>query len=221
MTTLLNFRDKTIFPPFASLPESNTLVDATPPHRRWCFIGQIISVQATYYFDIELRIMDTSGSFVRVGFASPVEHAEILELQRDILKPAGCIMVLDAVQSKITAAEMGIVISDVSMVKVVPYHLNRLLSFSDKIQYYNYVVDGKRVCYGCGKWKIVLYACSQCRLVCFCNRVCQEVGLYEREHVVDCPDLRDKDFDALLKGRWEDLDHFHSFLLGGYRVEGR
>ncbi|KAL5341066.1 hypothetical protein BJX70DRAFT_396123 [Aspergillus crustosus] len=127
--SVLNVRNPTIFPPLSALPSepstSSTITTAatttttvTPP-RRHCFIAQIISVQATYHFDIELRVIDPSGSYTTIGFATPREHDEILDnMHKDCIQPNGCIMVLDAVKSVIWPGGMGIVIKDVRMVKV-------------------------------------------------------------------------------------------------------
>ncbi|KAK3348856.1 hypothetical protein B0T25DRAFT_230661 [Lasiosphaeria hispida] len=209
-----NFRDKTIFPDFAGLPdESHINMDFYRttngvhffPRKHWCFMAEIVSVESLP----RLRLTVKSGTTrVPIAFYTPDSGAEIAN-QAQV---GYTVAVLYARQHSSIDLTTGIPVEEVDAAKIIPVKLAELLALSDRVRKYS-TQGSDTTCHGCDERKASLRKCSRCSMFWYCGKTCQTTGWTNKGHKNDCKVIRTCGLRAMLLLDWNRFEDFTGFPL--------
>ncbi|KAF2491422.1 SET domain-containing protein [Lophium mytilinum] len=211
---LADLRDRETFPCFDDLPDEQDLdtdyfecrdMANRRPVRHWCFLAEIQDFNS--FIRLQMTVKDVDGATLPLFFHTNRRGDELPQSQ---IQKGYTVAILYAVRHAFMSCEPGIRHENPQMMKIFHLSLDGLQSLSEKVQNVSTELDGVRTCHGCGQKGTSRKRCGRCSSVWYCTRVCQKADWIEEGHKAECKVLKDPDWRAMLRLKWDEFDgHVH------------
>ncbi|KAL4921335.1 hypothetical protein BDW62DRAFT_197916 [Aspergillus aurantiobrunneus] len=187
---LITLRDANITQSKPGLPIPISKPKSRVPQYRPYFVGEMLRIGISRFYQTELLVTDEDGKLLRVAFAFPDDGKESGSVPTRYMKHGCAILILYATRVDMPGGGQGIEVHNPRHIKVGLVTSGSSLKgrLSDCVQLLNFTLSDfewfidmlhdarsverrKRLCYGCGTRRYGLQRCPRCKLVYFCGPV--------------------------------------------------